>query len=62
MHLQVKHLAGQSGVAVRSKVPTGKTGKREIEKARDILNREVRTKRGDKHVEFHYGSWNGTLS
>lgn len=60
MTIRVNHLGGQTGIACRSKVPTGKTGLDEIEKARAILLRELKGKRGDKHVEFQYAMSNGT--
>ncbi|AQT28120.1 hypothetical protein pVa21_179 [Vibrio phage pVa-21] len=60
MAIYVKHHGGQSGISCCSKVPTGQTGKDEIKTARAILNRELKGKRGDKHVEFNYGAWNGS--
>lgn len=60
MTVRVCHRNGQTGIACRSKVPTGKTGLDEIEKARAILLRELKGKRGDKHVEFQYAMGNGT--
>lgn len=60
MAIYVKHRSGQTGIAICSKVPTGDAGKDEIKKARAILGRELKGKRGDKHVEFNYGAWNGS--